>query len=91
MLRGRGHGTHVGSVGACPQQKRRERLWEEEEEFLLHQQPLQMLPACYLGQAGKGRGAGKMRQGGEVGRERGRVRGSWELGGGGLVGKNSNK
>ena len=23
MLRGRGHGTHVGSIGACPQQKRR--------------------------------------------------------------------
>ena len=41
-----------------------------EVEFLLHQQPLQMLPACYLGQAGErgraGAGEGRGRGGGRV-------------------------
>ena len=40
-----------------------------EVEFLLHQQPLQMLPACYLGQAGERAGQGRGRAGGRRSRE----------------------
>ena len=37
LLRGRGHGTHVGSVGACPQQK--PRACGRKTGVSLHQQP----------------------------------------------------
>ena len=49
------------------------------QEFLLHQQPLQMLPACHLGQG----------RGGRRGRARGRVGGGEGKGAG--RGKNAKK